>query len=269
MEKAVILARGLGKRMREDQGGASLSDGQREVAATGVKALVPIDRPFLDYVLTALADAGYRQICLVVGPEHDVLREYYGRALSYERLSVDFALQVEPKGTADAVAAAEEFAGSDPFLVINSDNHYPVEALGSLRRLRGPGLAAFERESMLAHSNISPDRITRFAVVEADDAGNLRRIVEKPDPEDLERLPDSVGVSMNCWRFDAGIFASCAAIQPSVRGELEITDAVQHAIDEMGQKFSVLTFRSAVLDLTSQTDVEGVAEKLAGSPVNL
>ena len=74
---------------------------------------------------------------------------------------------------------------------------------------------------------------------------------------------------MNCWRFDARIFASCAAIEPSVRGELEIPDAVQHAIDEMGQEFSVLTFRSAVLDLTSQADVEGVAEKLAGSPVRL
>ena len=268
MEKAVILARGLGRRMRKTDG-ASLRDDQQAVAATGVKALVPIDRPFLDYVLTALADAGYRQICLVVGPEHEVLREYYGRTLSYERLSVDFALQVEPKGTADAVAAAEGFAGGDPFLVINSATHYPVEALSALRRLGGPGLAVFERGSMLAHSNIPPERITRFAVVESDEAGKLRRIVEKPDPEDVERLSDSVGVSMNCWRFDARIFASCAAIEPSVRGELEIPDAVQHAIDEMGQEFSVLTFRSAVLDLTSQADVEGVAEKLAGSPVRL
>ena len=74
MEKAVILARGLGRRMRKTDG-ASLRDDQQAVAATGVKALVPIDRPFLDYVLTALADAGYRQICLVVGPEHEVLRE--------------------------------------------------------------------------------------------------------------------------------------------------------------------------------------------------
>ena len=61
MEKAVILARGLGRRMRKTDG-ASLRDDQQAVAATGVKALVPIDRPFLDYVLTALADAGYRQI---------------------------------------------------------------------------------------------------------------------------------------------------------------------------------------------------------------
>lgn len=269
MEKAVILARGLGRRMRQGDASASLSDNQQAVAATGVKALVPIDRPFLDYVLTALADAGYRQICLVVGPEHDVLREYYGRTLSYERLSVEFALQAEPRGTADALAAAAGFAGGDPFLVINSDNHYPVDALSALRGLQGPGLAVFERESMLARSNIPPERITRFAVVEADEAGNLRRILEKPNPEQVARLPEPVGVSMNCWRFDASIFASCAAIKPSVRGELEIPDAVQHAIGEMGQTFRVLTFRSAVLDLTSQTDVEGVAEILAGTPVNL
>ena len=94
--------------------GASLRDDQQAVAATGVKALVPIDRPFLDYVLTALADAGYRQICLVVGPEHEVLREYYGRTLSYQRRSVDFALQVEPKGTADAVAAIHRRLTASP-----------------------------------------------------------------------------------------------------------------------------------------------------------
>ena len=268
MEKAVILARGLGRRMRKTDG-ASLRDDQQAVAATGVKALVPIDRPFLDYVLTALADAGYRQICLVVGPEHEVLREYYGRTLSYERLSVDFALQVEPKGTADAVAAAEGFAGDDPFLVINSDNHYPVEALSALRRLGGPGLAVFERGSMLANSNIPPERITRFAVVESDEVGNLRRIVEKPDPEDVERLSDSVGVSMNCWRFDERIFAACEAIEPSERGELEITSAVQYSIDHLDTRFEVIPIRGPVLDLTSRSDIESVAERLRGQQVHL
>jgi len=268
-DKAVILARGLGTRMRKQDGDAGLSEEQAAVAETGVKALVPIDRPFLDYVLHALAESGYRRTCLVIGPEHDDLRSYYGRQLQYTRLEVSFAVQEEPLGTANAVAAAEEFAAGDGFLMINSDNYYPVEAMGGLRQLDGPGLAAFERHSMLAKSNIPAERITRFAVVEVDDGGHLRRVVEKPSPEFIAGLPEPVGVSMNCWRFDAGIFTACAAIEPSERGELEITDAVQYAVDEMGQDFTVLPYRAAVLDLTSRADVGTVAERLAGTPVVL
>ena len=110
MDKAVIMARGLGTRMRQQDPDAWLNPQQAEVAATGIKALIPIERPFLDYVLSALADAGYRRICLVVGPEHQELRRYYGEMLRYQRLELGFAIQVKPLGTADAVAAAEPFA---------------------------------------------------------------------------------------------------------------------------------------------------------------
>ena len=268
-DKAVILARGLGTRMRKQDEGTALSEAQAAVAETGVKALVPIDRPFLDYVLHALAEAGYRRICLVIGPEHDNLRSYYGQELQYTRLEVSFAVQQEPLGTANAVAAARSFAGDDRFLMINSDNYYPVEAMAGLRPLAGPGLAVFERDSMLASSNIPAERITRFAVVEVDGDGHLQRIVEKPSPEFIASLPEPVGISMNCWLFDAGIFGACDAIKPSARGEYEITDAVQYAIDEMAQTFTVLPYCAAVLDLTSRADVGGVAERLAGTPVYL
>lgn len=76
-DRAVILARGLGTRMRKAVQAAGLSEAQAAVAQTGVKALMPIKRPFLDYVLSALADAGWRRVCLVIGPEHDALRSYY------------------------------------------------------------------------------------------------------------------------------------------------------------------------------------------------
>ena len=106
MDKAVILARGLGTRMRKADGSARATDDQAAVANTGVKAMIPIVRPFLDYVLSDLADAGYRRVCLVIGPEHDEVRAYYGKELRPERLSIEFAVQTEPLGTADAVAAA-------------------------------------------------------------------------------------------------------------------------------------------------------------------
>lgn len=97
MDKAVILARGLGKRMRRADSDASLDGRQQAVAETGIKALIPIGRPFLDYVLSGLADAGYRRVCLVVAPDHEVIRRYYQEEIRPERVSIEFAVQPEPR----------------------------------------------------------------------------------------------------------------------------------------------------------------------------
>ncbi len=269
MDKAVILARGLGTRMRTKDETVHLTHEQQAVAARGIKALMPIERPFLDYVLSALADAGYRRICLVIGPEHHELREYYGRILQYQRLTVDFAVQQEPLGTADAVLAAAEFAADGPFLMVNSDNYYPVESLCAMRQLSGPGLPVYTRAGMLKGSNIPAERLLRFAVVDIGPDGLMRRIIEKPDQSVVDALPEPVGVSMNCWRFDARIFPACRAISPSPRGELEIPDAVQYAIDTLNVGFRAVMFDAAVLDLSSRRDVEGVARRLAGMEVRL
>lgn len=269
MDKVVVLARGLGTRMRRDEPGAVLSAAQEQVADSGVKAMVPIDRPFLDYVLTAVADAGFTQVCLVIGPEHDELRRYYGEQVERERLHFEFAVQEEPLGTADAVLAARDFAAGDAFLMINSDNLYPEEALRPLRALAGPGLALFERDALIAGSNIPAERIERFAVVEADEEGCLRRVLEKPSPAQMAALPEPIGVSMNCWRFDERIFAAAAAIEPSERGELEITTAVQYAIDHLDTRFHIVPVRAAVLDLTSRADIESVSQRLRGQGTRL
>src|SRR5688500_19473586 len=111
VRSAVILARGLGKRMRQDDGAAELGLAQRAAADAGMKGMIPIGRPFMDYVLTALADAGYARVCLVIGPEHEAVRTHYERTAPPARVSIDFAVQQEPLGTADAVVAAEAFAG--------------------------------------------------------------------------------------------------------------------------------------------------------------
>jgi len=269
VDKAVILARGLGTRMRKPDYAVRLEAKQQVVADTGVKALIPIDRPFLEYVLSALADAGYRRICLVVGPEHEVIRDYFGRQLSPERFSIEFAIQQEPLGTADAVAAAEEFADGGHFLCINSDNYYPVEAMRALREIDSPGLAGFEREGMLNGSNIPADRIVKFAAIKVAPGGFMERVIEKPTPEILASLAEPICLSMNCWRFGPEIFAACRAIEPSPRGELEITDAAQYSIDMLGTRYRVLPFSAPVLDLSCRADVAGVTEILAGTEVRL
>ena len=124
--KAVVLARGLGTRMRESDGTARLDSVQETAAASGLKAMISFGRPFLDYVLAALADAGVEEVCLVIGPEHSAVRDYYTETAPPRRIRVAFAVQREPRGTADAVLAAEEFAGRDDFLVINSDNLFSI-----------------------------------------------------------------------------------------------------------------------------------------------
>ena len=116
--KCVILARGLGTRMRSEDAGAPLDAAQAAAAETGVKAMVPVGRPFLDYALSTLADAGFQQACLVIGPEHEAVCDYYTRSQRPTRIQVSFAIQPEALGTANAVLAAEEFAGVDEFLVI-------------------------------------------------------------------------------------------------------------------------------------------------------
>jgi glucose-1-phosphate thymidylyltransferase len=267
-DKAIILARGLGTRMRKADADADLDDAQSAVADTGVKALIPIDRPFLDYVLHVLAEAGYRQVCLVIGPEHHELREYYGQ-LAITRLKLSFAVQEKPLGTADAVAAAETFAAGEPFLMINSDNYYPLDAVKTLRSQPGAAVAAFERDSMIRGSNIPADRVVKFAAVKIDPNGNLARIIEKPDEATLAALGDAVFLSMNCWRFTSSIFEACRRIKPSPRGEFEITDAVQFSIDRLGEIFRVLTFDSPVLDLSCRADIAPVSSRLAGGEVRL
>jgi len=266
--KVVILAAGLGKRMRRQAPEARLDERQEAAASKGLKALIPIDRPFLDYVLTTVADAGYREVCLVIGPRHDELRSYYER-LSGGRLRFEFAVQPEPLGTAHALACAADAVGSGPFIVLNSDNHYPLGALRQLREAPGPALVGFQRAGMLAGSNVGPERLSQFAVVEADEAGYLKRIIEKPSPEILQRLPEPVLISMNCWRFGPRIFEACRSIERSPRGEYELPDAVAYAAEHLGERFRVFVSSEPVLDLSTRADVAGVAERLAGMRVEL
>jgi glucose-1-phosphate thymidylyltransferase len=267
--KAVILAAGLGTRMRKADEAAALDPNQAAVANTGVKALIPIDRPFLDYVLHVLAEAGIADVCLVIGPKHDELRQYYGRKIKPTRLKIHFATQPEPKGTADAVRAAESFAANDPFLMLNSDNYYPLAAIRALRQLGGAGVVAFDRKSLIAGGNIPAERVEKFSIVRPDPQGNLQKIIEKPDAATLAGLGDNLLVSMNCWSFSTAIFKACAAIGPSPRGEYEIPDAVQYATDTLGERFKVIVSHDSVLDLSSRTDIASVTKTLAGSPVNL
>ncbi|MCC7475076.1 MAG: NTP transferase domain-containing protein [Pirellulales bacterium] len=266
-EKAVILAAGRGTRMQRTHGADVLSGDQAAVAQTGIKALMPVGRPLVDYALSALADAGYRKICLVTAPHHDALRNH-ARPFSGGRVTIDFATQHEPLGTANAILAAAEFVGNDHFLMINSDNYYPPAALHGLRNCGGAAVAAFSPEG-LARGNISPERIQSFAVLSADDNGFLDRIVEKPSEQYFREHPGPPLVGMNCWRFTPTIFAACKAIPKSPRGEFELPDAVMVAIRELGEPFELVRCDEPVLDLSTRADVAEVTRRLKSVEVRL
>ena len=267
--RAVILARGLGTRMRSADEDVAIDRRQARAADTGMKGMIPIGRPFLDYVLSGLADAGFTDVCLVIGPEHDAVRDHYSREVIPARVRVHFAVQERPLGTADAVLASEAFAAGGPIVVLNSDNYYPVSVLEALRGLGEAGLAGFDREALVRSSNIDDARVARYAVLDVGPDNLLRGIVEKPDAATWARVGAHAQISMNCWRFGPAIFEAARRITPSPRGELELADAVLYAMLELGERFRVIPVREGVLDLSTRADIPEVARRLAGIEVRL
>lgn len=263
--KAVILARGLGTRMRKADDDAGLEPAQAAVADRGLKGMIPVGRPFMDYLISALADAGFTDVCLVIGPEHDDVREHYAR-LAPHRVRLCFAVQREPLGTADAVLAAESFAGGEPFAVINSDNYYPVEALAELHRRAAPVIIGFERDALVRLGNVPRERVARFGALDVAPDGILRRILVAP----TSAMADGeIYASLNCWSFTSDIFRACREVPPSARGELELPQAVQLAIDRLGMRMLMVPMRAAVLDMSSRADIAPVAARLRGTTVSL
>ena len=262
---AVVLARGLGTRMRASSAaGSGLTSQQATAAASGYKALMPIgEHRLIDYSLSALADAGIERAVLVVGPEHEDFRRHID-SLERTRLTIDLAVQVNPLGTADAVLSAEAAVGEESFLMVNGDNYYPRQVLHDLARHRGNALAGFDRAALVAESNIPAERIAAFAIVRARD-GALEEIVEKPAAEVVRAAGAHAPVSMNAFRFTPEIFAACRRIAPSPRGELEIVDAVR----ALPGPVSVLPVTGGVLDLSRREDIAEVEARLSGTAVSL
>lgn len=259
--RAVILAGGLGTRMRA-AGESPLKPEQSEIAAQGIKGLIPLTRGrvLLDYTLSALADAGCREVCLVVGENGGAIQEYYEKAET-RRITLHFAVQPEPRGTADALLAAESFANGEEFLVINADNYYPAQALTALRTAEGPALAAFRVDGLLA-GGIPYARLAHYPIIVWDQHNRM-----------IELQKDSIPcatdyVSMNCWRFDARIFEHCRRVKPGKSGELELPAAVSNGL-ELGMEFRVYPVALPVLDLSTRGDVAGVAERLLGISISL
>jgi glucose-1-phosphate thymidylyltransferase len=251
--------------MRRVDAAAGVTAAQNEVADTGVKGMIPTasGAPFLDFVISGLADAGIEDVCLVIGPEHHGVRDYYaGRVTS--RVRIHFAVQERPLGSADAVLAAESFAGGNTIIALNSDNYYPVHTLRGLCELGTNGVAGFERDALVRLGNIGADRVAGYSLLEIAEDGSLTRIIEKPDAALMQASGAHAFVGMNSWSLTPVMFDACRRVPPSPRGELELPLAVQYAIDHMAVRFEVLQYHDGVLDLSHRADIPAVAAALAG-----
>ncbi|MFP4636245.1 MAG: glucose-1-phosphate thymidylyltransferase [Nitriliruptoraceae bacterium] len=214
--RALVLAGGAGTRLRP-------------ITHTNAKQLVPVaNKPILFYGLEQIRAAGISEVVLVVsGPDSEV-EAAVGDGSSLG-IDVTYVEQPQPLGLAHAaLAAADELAGDD-FVMFLGDNL--IE--GGITEL----VACFERDrpdaQLLLKRVADP---TRFGVAVLSEDGSVDRLVEKPaePPSDLAL----VGV----YLFTPAILDAARRIEPSWRGELEITDAIQRLIDEGA------TVRASVLE---------------------
>ncbi len=260
--------------MREARGDrtAALSAAQEAAAAAGLKGMMPMTgpdgraRPFLDYVLSELADAGFTRVALIVAPPGaapDPLREYYVGEGRPTRLQLSFVVQAAALGTADAVRSAAAYVGRQPFVVLNADNLYGASTLRALREADGPALPVYERDQLIASSAIPHERIAAFALLTLRPDGSLADIAEKPGAAAMEAAGPRGLISMNCWRGDARLLDACRDVERSPRGEFELPMAVRLAI-ERGVVFRGVPAQGPVLDLSRREDVPAVVARLSG-----
>jgi dTDP-glucose pyrophosphorylase len=252
--------------------GLGLAPEQARAAAAGQKGMMPLPgadgrtRPFLDYVLSALADAGYVEVALVVPPRaadgaRGPLRDYYDGVGRPSRLRITFVVQESARGTADAVAAAGDWIAGRPFVVLNADNLYGVPALRALREATGPALPVYQRDDLVRSSGIPAERVGAFALLEVTPDGSLTDIVEKPGMAAIEAAGPEALISMNCWRGDEAVLQACRDVPVSPRGEFELPAAIRLAITR-GSRIRAIPAAGPVLDLSRQDDVAFVVERL-------
>jgi glucose-1-phosphate thymidylyltransferase len=203
--KGLILSGGAGTRLRP-------------ITHTSAKQLVPVaNKPVLFYGIEALVAAGIEEIGIVIAPETgDEIREAVGDG-SALGARVTYVPQEKPLGLAHAVLTAEPFIGKSPFVMYLGDNLLRNGITDLVESFR-----ANEPEALILLTKVLDP--WHYGVAELNGT-DVVRLVEKPaDPPSDMAL---VGVYM----FTSAIFEAARAIEPSARGELEITDAIQFLID--------------------------------------
>ena len=206
--KAVVLCAGEGTRLRP-------------LTFSKPKHLLPVaGRPLLGHVLAGLADAGLREVALVVGHHPEAVQRYVGDGEQWG-VEATYVTQEKPLGLGDAIMRAREFVGNDHFVVYLGDNLLEKGITGFVDDFRVDGMQA-----ALLLKEVEDARSFGVAVLDAQQ--RVLRLVEKPaDP------PSNLAI-LGVYAFAPIIFDAINSIEPSARGELEITDAIQYLVEHDG-----------------------------------
>jgi glucose-1-phosphate thymidylyltransferase len=255
--KGLILSGGKGTRLRP-------------ITHTSAKQLVPVaNKPVLFYGIEAMAAAGIRDVGVIVAPETgDEIRASAGDGSAFG-LSLTYIEQEEPLGLAHAVLTAEPFLGGSPFVMYLGDNLLRDGISELVETFRSE-----EPDALILLTPV-PDP-EHYGVAELSN-GRVARLVEKP------REPSTNLALVGVYMFTREIFAAARRIEPSWRGELEITDAIQTLVDgglrvdphivhgwwkDTGQVQDMLEANRLILDdLEERVDGELVDSRVEGRVV--
>jgi glucose-1-phosphate thymidylyltransferase len=217
--KGVVLAGGTGTRLHP-------------LTRITNKHLLPIyDRPMISYAIEALVLAGITEVMLVTGGTHagEFLRLLgNGHEHGIERLS--YSYQDRPGGIAEALGMAERFAGDEPVLVMLGDNIVERTFRPTVESFTSQGSGA----RILLTAESDPLHLRHLGVPAFDEGGRIVRIVEKPED------PPSHFAVTGIYCYDPEVFRVIGTLEPSGRGELEITDVNNYYVEQGTMAYDVL-----------------------------
>jgi len=240
--KAVLLAAGEGTRLRP-------------LTEDKPKGMVEVDgKPILTHCLEQLSELGADEFVMVVGYLKEEIIDHYGDA--FDGIPITYAHQREQKGLAHALLTVEEYVDDD-FMLMLGDNIFQANLGDVVRRQREARAdAAFLVEE------VDWDEASRYGVCDTNKYGEITDVVEKPDD------PPSNLVMTGFYTFTPAIFHACHLVQPSNRGEYEISEAIDLLI-QSGRTIDAIGLEGWRVDVGYPEDREKAEEQLRESGVEV